>query len=125
MATSNTIQMKTLAKSRIALMVRQVAGISLSWACIGALDACFIHAASNNDYLQRTSAYDFSRFFWGNTVAAFVGGILAGSLLVFYMRERFRSYPFGLALLLNSIIISAFSICKGSYISIKSSRSLV
>ena len=49
MATSNTIQMKTLAKSRIALMVRQVAGISVAWACIGALDAYFIHAASNND----------------------------------------------------------------------------
>lgn len=109
MATSKTIQMKTLARSRIALMLRQVAGISVAWACIGALDAYFIHAASNNDYLQRTEAYDFSRFFWGNTVTGFVGGILAGSLLVFYMRDRFRSYPFGLALLLNSIIISVFS----------------
>lgn len=109
MARSRTIQMRTLAKSRLALMLRQVAGISIAWACIGALDAYFIHASSNNDYLQRTAAYDFSRFFWGNSVAGFVGGLLAGSLLVFYMRERFRSYPFGLALLLNSIIISAFS----------------
>ncbi|MCB0615405.1 MAG: hypothetical protein KDC75_18940, partial [Phaeodactylibacter sp.] len=105
MATPRTIQMKALAKSRLALRLRQVAGISMAWAFIGALDAYFIHAASNNDYLQRTDAYDFFRFFWGNTVASFLGGILAGSLLVFYMRERFRSYPFGLALLLNSIII--------------------
>ncbi|MCB0567430.1 MAG: adenylate/guanylate cyclase domain-containing protein [Phaeodactylibacter sp.] len=109
MATPRTIQMKALAKSRLALRLRQVAGISMAWAFIGALDAYFIHAASNNDYLQRTEAYDFFRFFWGNTVASFLGGILAGSLLVFYMRERFRDYPFGLALLLNSIIISIFS----------------
>ncbi len=109
MAASKTFQMKTLSKGRFALMARQVAGISVAWACIGALDAFFIHAASNNDYLRRTEAYDFARFFWANTVTGFFGGLLAGALLVFYMRDRFRGLPFGLALLLNSIIISAFS----------------
>lgn len=109
MSTSKNFTMKTLAKGRFALMIRQVAGISVAWACIGALDAYFIHAASGNEYLHRTEAYDFSRFFWGNTIAAFLGGILAGILLVFFMRERFRAFPFGLALLMNSIIISLLS----------------
>ncbi len=101
--------MSGLTKERLRIMLRQLAWIIIAWTIVGALDALFIHAVSDNDYLRRTEAYDFPRFFWASTLTAFLGSIFAGSLLVFYLRERSRSLSFGAALLANSLIVSAFS----------------
>lgn len=98
--------MRLLQAGRRRIKMTRVAWITVVWTIIGALDALNTHAMTQSDYIMGTSAYDFNRYFWVNTLSAFVAGIFSGSILVFFLRERLRSKAFGLAILVNSIIVS-------------------
>lgn len=91
-------------------MLRQVGWITFFWTLIGALDAFYLHAFSDNEYITRTPQYDFRQLFWANTLTAFFAGLLGGAFLIFFLRERFRHKSFGYILLVNSVIISLFNL---------------
>ncbi len=80
--------------------------ITAAWTTLGALDALNTHVVTQSSYLQITGKYDFQQYFWVNTLAAFAAGIISGSILVFFLRERLRSKAFGFAIFVNSLIVS-------------------
>ena len=101
--------MKFLQAGRMRIMIRQVCWITFFWTLVGALDALHLHTMSDNEFIQQTSLYNFNRFFLVNTLGAFFSGTIAGSILIFYLRERFRNKSFGFSLLVNSLVISTFN----------------
>ena len=111
------------------IKLRQVIAITLVWTVIGALDALNTHAASMNAYIVQTELYSFWLYFFINTSAALIAGILSGSLLVFYFREWFRSRSFGFSLLINGLVVSALNfaisaVASGLTLSIRHGRPL-
>lgn len=102
--------MKILPSGKLKIKLKQVMWITLAWTVIGTLDALNIYAMSYSDYLVvRTYFNDFSRYLWVNSLSGFFSGIISGSILIFYLRERFRNRSFGFSLLINSIAISTIN----------------
>lgn len=90
-------------------MIRQISGITMAWTLVGALDALNTHFILNGDLIGPLGNYDFVRNFWVSTLSACFAGIFSGSFLIFFLRERFRRKSFGLAILVNSLIISTLN----------------
>jgi adenylate cyclase len=112
---------------RFRIMVRQVVWIAIFWTILGALDALNTHAISNGIYIQRTEQYNFSHYFWVNTLGGTVAGIISGSFLIFFLRERFRSKSFGFALVVNSVVIASLNFALSAaaynlYLSVQTGR---
>ena len=101
--------MRLLQSSRFRLKLQQVLWITLAWMIIGALDALNTYSISDSEYMESVAGFNFSRYFWVNTLSAAFVGILSGSVLIFYLRERFRNKPFGFTLLVNSLMISGIN----------------
>lgn len=80
--------------------------IIIAWTLLGALDALNTHVMTGSEFVEPTGLYDFTRYFWVNTLAAFLAGLVSGSILIFFLRERFRTKAFGFSILVNSVVIS-------------------
>lgn len=87
----------------------RVLWITVAWTLLGILDALNTHVMTGSEFVEPTGLYDFSRYFWVNTLAAFLAGVISGSILVFFLRERFRTKAFGVSILVNSVVISLFN----------------
>ncbi len=88
------------------IQIRQLLGITVIWTIVWALDALNTEALAKSEYIQRTAADSFWRFFLVNSLAATVAGLVSGSILVFWLREQMRTRSFGFALLVNTVVIS-------------------
>lgn len=98
--------MRTLHAGRRRIKLGRLAWIIVTWTILGALDALNTHVMTGSEYVQPTGMYDFQRYFWVNTLAAFAAAIISGSILVFFLRERFRTQAFGFNILVSSLVIS-------------------
>lgn len=87
--------------------VGQIVWITLIWTLVGMLDAFNTHTLAESVYLDQTPVYQFKDYLWVSTLSAFVSGLVCSVVLLFFLRDRFRSQSFGLALLINSMVISA------------------
>lgn len=101
--------MRLLQASRFRIKLVQVLWITLVWTLIGAFDALNTYSISDSEYMESIAGFNFSRYFWVNTIAAAFFSLLSGSVLVFYLREKFRNKPFGFTLLVNSLLISTIN----------------
>lgn len=101
--------MNLLLKGRTRRRVAQILWIALFWTMAGALDALNTQALAISDYFTPTAVYQFSSYFWVTTISAFITALLSGAILLFYLRDLFRTKSFGAALLFNSIVISALN----------------
>lgn len=91
--------------------IGQIAWITVIWTLVGTLDALNTHILGDSAYLDKTHVYEFQHYLWVSMLSAFVSGIVCGVVLLFFLRDRSRTQSFGLALLINSIVISA--LCFG------------
>lgn len=101
--------MRLLRTGRYRIMIAQVMWIIITWTMLGMLDALNTQALALGENIQMTKNFDFWRYFWVNTFTAFVAGLISGPILIFFLRERFRHKSFGVALLVNSFVISMFN----------------
>lgn len=94
---------------RLRLKFYKLAIIIIAWQVIGVLIACY-------DYFVLTSgvsagfspSFTFGSHLLLSMVAAFLGALMGGSFLVFYVNEKYRDKPYGftvLAVLLSFIIV--------------------
>jgi len=96
--------------------VKQVIVITICWVIIGVFVE--LHNAVNVDPVTRKH---FLYFFFGNTglehllitaIGPFFGGIVAGSFIVFYQRDKLKGKTYTQKLLIHSLLyISFVSIC--------------
>lgn len=98
--------MGTLHAGRRRIKLGRLAWIIVTWTILGALDALNTHVMTGSEYVEPTGMYDFKRYFLVNTLAAFAAAIISGSILVFFLRERFRTQAFGFNILVSSVVIS-------------------
>ncbi|MCB9081461.1 MAG: adenylate/guanylate cyclase domain-containing protein [Lewinellaceae bacterium] len=101
--------MRSAPRSRIRIGRRQVFWIAVGWAVLGALDALNTLALSQSAYFVPSPSFQYGRLFFVNVLAGILSGLISGTFLVFFLRERFRTKPFGVALLVNSMIISVLN----------------
>jgi len=93
--------------SRIVLIrVRQVGAITVSWMLLAALDVTNSFAL----WAQEVQPALWGRAIGLSVLGAAVAGLISGSLLVFFLRERLRQLPFGLTILRNSGIVSILNL---------------
>lgn len=91
-------------KTKIKLL--KVLWITLIFTTVGILEVLYIHVlAFDFDGLQPTKTYDFAHYLLVNTISTFLGGLLVGIILIFFLRGRFRHKSFGVSVFLNSIIL--------------------
>lgn len=87
--------------------IGQIIWITVIWTLVGTLDALNTHVLADSAYFNRTHIYEFQHYLLVSALSAFVSGIVCSVILLFFLRDRFRTQAFGLALLINSIVISA------------------
>ena len=101
--------MMLLKASRFKILINQVFWITIAWTIVGAFDALNTFAITNSDFVVGVIDFNFFGYFWVTTLGAMVAGLVSGSILIFYLRERLRTKSFGVALLVNSMVISALN----------------
>ncbi len=120
--------MGILQAGRRRIKLGRLVWIIVAWTLLGALDALNTHVMTGSEYVEPTGMYNFQRYFWVNTLSAFAAGIVAGSFLVFFLRERFRTEAFGVTILVNSAVISLinfgiFVVAYDVFLSLESGKS--
>lgn len=87
-----------------------MAWITLGWTMAALLDNINTRTIGASRYIEVLPDYEFNFVFNINIFSAFLAGIISGSLLIFYLRERFRKASFGFAILINALIISTLNV---------------
>lgn len=83
-------------KTATQIKYRQLGIIMLLWLFLGFAIAVYDHLHLHTYYsLGPSSQYSFWTSVVRNMVPGFIGGLLGGSLLVFYVSEKFRNRPYG------------------------------
>lgn len=95
-----------LPSGRIRRMRRQVLIISGVWMLVGVLDGLNIQAVFMSEMGPGYFPFEVKRLLLVKGFAGLAAGMLSGSLLIFFLRERVRHKSFGFAILVNSLIIS-------------------
>ncbi|MBL7791328.1 MAG: adenylate/guanylate cyclase domain-containing protein [Saprospiraceae bacterium] len=104
-------------RGQLGIKLRLVAWIAVAWTLMGLLDALNTHALAKSLYMHPTEVYRFKQSLWFSAISAFFAGLLSGSVLLFFLRERVRTKSFGFAILINSLVLSTlnFGITTISY----------
>jgi adenylate cyclase len=85
--------------------IRQVLWISVIWACLGALDALNTQAVTFTSFLSIPRTNVFERFFWVNTLSAFISGLVSGSVFIFFLRKQVNRLSYGFAIVVSSVVV--------------------
>jgi len=86
------------------LKFKQLRFIVGSWVALGFLIAVYDHLLLKTQYsLGTSSSYSFAVSAARNMGAGFIGALLGGSLLVFYVNVKYRDKPYGMTVLYVSV----------------------
>ena len=88
------------------MRARRVVLVSLAWAITGGLDALNTYAITKSDLVDGEANYEWQHFLLVKLGMGALAGLLFGGVLIFFLRERARNRPFGVALLINSTIVA-------------------
>lgn len=87
-------------RPRTALKLKQLAIITTAWVAVGILISVYDHLVLHTAYTNGPSqAYSFSLTLAFNLCSAVIGSALGGSVLVFYVNERFQHKSYGYTIL--------------------------
>jgi adenylate cyclase len=100
--------------------INKVCVIALIWAMVGVIITFYDYFAIHSQISAGTgSSYNFFKSLSINTTAGFAGAILGGSILVFYVNERFLDKPYWITIMLVAlclIVIFTFIIVLVAFI---------
>lgn len=102
--------MKNVDSVKFIIKLRRVLWIALGWFLIGAIDAVFLHAVSDNAFIHRTDAYRFFPVLLANSFGFGFSGLCIGFLLIFYLKDKFRDQSYAYFLLINTALILAIAV---------------
>ncbi|MBO9151723.1 adenylate/guanylate cyclase domain-containing protein [Chitinophaga sp. GCM10012297] len=85
---------------RTHIKLRQLALIVVSWLFIGILIALYDHLVLHTTNSAGPAAgYSFTKSLVVNMIAGLIGALLGGSLIVFYVNDKFQDKPYGYTIL--------------------------
>ncbi len=93
-----------LLSQRFYFQFRQVLGITMVWILIGWLD--ILNSFSILQLHHYETDFSYTPYLIFSSISMFFSGLIAGSLLVFYLRKWGRRITFGAAVFLNSLILA-------------------
>ncbi len=99
---------------RFYFQIRQVIGITVAWIILGWLD--ILNSFSILRFYESGIVLPYTPYLIFSTVSMLFSGLLAGSLLVFYLRGWGRKLSFGLAVLVNSLTLALINIAISFYL---------
>ncbi len=92
--------------AKLKVKLSKVFWIVLLWTIFGILEVLYIHALSFDfPPFKAQSSYDFQDLLFANLIAVSIGGFIAGYILIFILRGRFRAYSFMMSVFLNTLIL--------------------
>jgi len=104
------------------LKLKQLTTILISWLIIGFFIAVYDHLVLHTHVsLGPSSSYSFWISLFRNMGAAVIGALLGGSILVFYVNEKYRDKPYGYTI----VIVSSCFICIIALITLVMGLSIV
>src|SRR6187431_1181058 len=78
------------------IQYRQLIVLLISWQVAAILVAIYDHLMIQAVFVQiHEDLYSFPRYLFFNQLAALVGGLTAGPLIIFWVNEKFISRPYG------------------------------
>jgi hypothetical protein len=95
-----------LPESRRRIKVIQVVWITIGWGMVGALEAWSTQALFSSSFVTPAAAFDPQRYLIVNILTWLLAGLISGVTLIFFLRERLRARSFGVALILNSVVLT-------------------
>lgn len=95
--------------AKLRVKLSKVFWITLLWTIFGVLEVGYIHVLSFDFPLFRSLPnYNFQELLSAHVIATFLGGMIAGCILVFILRGRFRDFSFMVSVFLNTLILLFF-----------------
>lgn len=89
---------------RTHIKLRQLALIVVTWLLIGCLIAVYDHLVLHTANSAGPAAdYSFTKSLVVNMIAGLVGALLGGSLIVFYINEKFQDKPYGYTIVIVTL----------------------
>jgi adenylate cyclase len=99
-------------KTGTRLKLKQLGVITLAWVCMGFVIAVYDHLHLHTYYsLGPSPEYTFLASVFRNIIPGLIGALLGGSLLVFFVNEKYRDKPYGYTIAIvcvSFILIVAF-----------------
>ena len=80
--------------------------IAIFWMLGGVIDALFLYMISDSFYFAATNRYVFKHHFFANLASYFLVGLIAGSIMVFWLRDRLRELSFFSSLLVQVVVMA-------------------
>ena len=95
--------------TKLKIKLSKVLWITLLWTVIGVLVTGYIHVLSFDfPVFEATEQYSYIELLVAYFLTTLVSGLVAGFLLIFYLRGRFRNKSFLVAVFFNTIILVLF-----------------
>ena len=92
--------------AKLQVKLSKVFWITLLWTTFGVLEVLYIHVLSFDfPPFKAEKSYSFQDLLVANLIAVSFGGLIAGCILVFILRGRFRDYSFMMSVFLNTLIL--------------------
>lgn len=93
------------------IQFRHLIFLLLAWQVAAVLMAIYDHWMIHSVFVMvDESLYSFPRYLMFNLVAVLIGGLVAGSLIVFWINEKYNNRPYGQSILLVVIIFLVVTI---------------
>ncbi len=98
--------MKLGLSAKLQVKLSKVFWVTLLWTIFGVLEVLYIHVLSFDfPSFKALATYSFQDLLLANLIAVFIGGMIAGCILVFILRGRFRNSSFMMSVFLNTLIL--------------------
>lgn len=89
------------------LKLQNVLFITLTWVILGILIAYYNHYIGKSLEELEYQSYDLDTNIITNVISTFIAGMLGGTLFVFFLKDKFRQKPLGIAIVIYVITIMA------------------
>lgn len=106
--------MKKFISNDLKIKVRTILFITIGWIILGVLNVYYNHLVRLSHEAFEYNDYELQTVLVTNAFAVFIGGLVGGSLMIFFLKDKLRKLPLGLVIIINTfsflLIIALVSI---------------
>lgn len=97
--------------TKLKIKISQILWVAAVWGLVGVFDSVITWCIANAHYMDPNEYYDFG-FDLGLTSIGFsIGGLAAGTLVLFVLKNRWNKRPFWVSFIYSSLVILFFHFC--------------
>ncbi|ELR72778.1 Adenylate cyclase [Fulvivirga imtechensis AK7] len=77
--------------------------ITIGWIFLGVLNIYYNHLVRLSQQAFEFNDYELETVLVTNAFAVFIGGLVGGSLMIFFLKDKLRRFPLGLVIIINTL----------------------